>query len=77
MFCPKAGSLCLVHSRPESYLLNTNKARAYLYGGEPDFFLTKKIMYSGDQTGDPSQLSSRLNHLATAAYKYLMQRLIA
>ena len=36
VFCPKAGSLCLVYSRCESYLLNTNKVRARLYGGAPD-----------------------------------------
>ena len=50
LFSVHAGSLCLVYSRRESYLLNTNKARAHLYGGAPVSFQTEK--YSGDRTRD-------------------------
>ena len=41
VFCPKTGSLCLLFSRCESYLLNTNKARENLHGGAPDSFQTE------------------------------------
>ena len=41
VFFPKAGLLCLVYSRRESYLQNTNKVPAHLYGGAPDLFQTE------------------------------------
>ena len=49
VFCPKAGSLCFVYSRRESYLLNTNnrKARAHSYGGAPDSFRTENSYIVG------------------------------
>ena len=51
MFFPKAGSLWLVYSRRESYLLNTNKARAHLYVGAPDSFQTENSYIVGIETG--------------------------
>ena len=51
VFCPRAGSLCLVYSRRESYLQNTNKARAHLYGGAPDSFQTENSYIVGIKTG--------------------------
>ena len=41
VLCPKAVPLCLVCSRHESYFLNINKARAYLYGEVPDSIQTE------------------------------------
>ena len=51
VFCPKAGSLSLVYSRRESYLLKTNKARAHLYGGAPDSFQTENSYIVGIEPG--------------------------
>ena len=51
VFCPKTGSLCLVYSRRESYLLNTNKARAHLHGGAPDSFQTENSYLVGIEPG--------------------------
>ena len=51
MFCPKAGSLWLVYSIRESYLLNNNKARTYLYGGAPDSFQTENSFIVGSNLG--------------------------
>ena len=51
MFCPKAESLCLVYSRRESYLLNSNIARTYLYGRAPDSFQTENSYIVGIETG--------------------------
>ena len=67
VFCLKAGSLCLVNSRRESYLLNTNKARAHLYGGAPVSFQTEKLIYKREWNLDLTHRSSSLNHWATAA----------
>ena len=46
-----AGSLCLVYSRRESYLINTNKARAHLYGRAPDSFKTENSYIVGIEPG--------------------------
>ena len=51
VFCPQAGSLCLVYSRRVSYLLNTNKARAHLYGRAPDSFQTDNSYIVGIELG--------------------------
>ena len=51
MFCSKAGLLCLVCSRRESYLLNTNNARAHLNGGAPDSFQTENLYIVGIEPG--------------------------
>ena len=51
VFYHKAGSLCLVYSRRESYLLNTNKARAHLHGGAPDCFQTENSYIVGIEHG--------------------------
>ena len=37
--------------RRESYLLNTNKARAHLYGGAPDSFQTENSYIVGIEPG--------------------------
>ena len=50
-FCPKAGSLFLVYNRRESYFLNTNKARAHLYGGVSDSFQTENSYQVGSDPG--------------------------
>ena len=51
VFCSKAGSLCLVYSIGESFLLNTNKARAHLYGGAPGSFQTENSYILGIEPG--------------------------
>ena len=51
VFYLKAGSLRLVYSRRESYLLITNKARAHLYGGAPDSFQTENLYIVGIESG--------------------------
>ena len=46
-----AHSLFLVYSRSDSYLLNTNKARAHLHGGSPDSFQTENSYEWGSNLG--------------------------
>ena len=72
--CPKAGSMCLVYSRRDSYLLNTSKARAHLYDGSPDSFQTENSYTVGIEPGisltevriltnELNVINGRANHL--------------